>query len=101
MTVICIQGEFILTLLNEVGRHRALLSHETDILQDLVRNPADEFQWTEELCRDLLVASQRGDGVRRFARRVGITEGAAYQKLHRMRRQARKSRKGAKRGVGR
>lgn len=93
MSIICVRAEFLLGLLNEVSRQRALADHETDILQDLVRNPDEPFHWTEKLCTDLLAASACGDGVRRFARRNGITDGMAYQKLHRMRRQMRKSRK--------
>lgn len=90
---ICVRSELLLGLLEEVSRTRALASHETDMLQDLIAAPEACFEWTEQHCADLLEAAARGDGVARFARRNGISPRAAYQKLFRMRRQQRKGRK--------
>ena len=90
MSMITVQRDFLLGLLEEVGRSRALASHETDVLQDLVTAEPVNFEWTEAMCEQLLEAAARGDGVRRFARRNGITDSAAYQKLFRLRRKTRK-----------
>lgn len=92
--MISVRREFLLGLLNEVNRTRALTDGETDILVDLVKSPARDFRWTIHHDVALKTASHSKGGIRRFARRYGMSENAAYQRLYRLRQ--RKERKAAR-----
>ncbi len=83
---ICVRAEFLLDLLNEVGGHRALADHETDLLEDIVGMEITAFAWNQRLEAALMVAASSPGGIRRFAHRHGMTDNAAYQKLSRLRR---------------
>lgn len=97
--IISVRSEFLLSLLNEVGSKRALADHETDIIQEIVCANQHTFRWNPRLRRQLETASHSKGGIRRFARRVGITEGAAYQEWDRIKkRKARKADRAARVG---
>ena len=85
--IVPVEGEFLLNLLNEVGRHRALTDTETDVIEEIVRAESGEqdFRWTARHDRMLIDASQRR-GIHRLARDLGVSDGAAYQRLARVRR---------------
>lgn len=86
MSVIPVKTDFLLGLLNEVGRTRSLADHETDLIEEIVTGEcADrEFEWTEEYDRMLIAASKR-KGIHRLALDLGVSPGAAYMRLHRIR----------------
>jgi len=79
----------LMRLLDDVGRTRALLDDETDLVERLVnrghRGAGVRLKWTADLERELKRVSHRPHGVRTFAQRHGITEQAAYDKLSRLR----------------
>jgi len=85
--IIPVKSEFLLELLTEVGRGRALTSQETDLVEEIVRgeNEPCDFQWTKEHDAMLVQAAKRR-GIHRLARALGVSDGAAYQRLHRVRR---------------
>lgn len=91
--VICVRPDFLLALLEEIGRNRALADHETDLIEDIVNMGLPAFRWNPRTDRALLTASNCPGGIARFARRYGITGQAAYDRLYRLRR--RKRREGA------
>lgn len=93
--IISVRSEFLLGLLDEVGSKRALADHETDIIQEIVTANQQPFRWNPRLNNQLEVAASSPGGIRRFARRLGITEGAAYQQHDRIKK--RKARKAARR----
>ena len=86
MSVIPVKSEFLLNLLTEVGKRRALSDPETDLIEEIVRSESDEceFQWTEEHDRMLAEASKRKT-IHRLARDLGVSDGAAYARLARYR----------------
>lgn len=94
--VICVRPEFLLSLLEEIGRNRALADHETDLIEDIVNMGMPCFRWNPRTDRALLLAANTAGGIARFARRYGISGGAAYQRLTRLRR-----RHGRQMGAGR
>jgi hypothetical protein len=86
MSEFCVRPEFMLGLLTEVSRHRALADHETDILEDIIAMQTEPFRWNSRLEVQLLTASKSPGGIARFARRHGIiNHDAVYQKLARLR----------------
>ncbi|SCY69392.1 hypothetical protein SAMN05660666_02510 [Novosphingobium aromaticivorans] len=96
MSEICIQTDFMLGILTEIGRHRALSNRETDIIEDCIAFETAPFRWNARLDNALLVASHSPGGIARFARRHEITGGMAYARLHRLRK--RQKRKDARNG---
>ena len=100
MSVIPVKSEFLLDLLTEVGKRRALSDPETDLIEEIVRSESDEceFQWTEEHDRMLEQAAKRR-GIHRLALDLGVSPGAAYLRHHRAKkRKAVKSRDGRRKG---
>ncbi len=94
MTEFCVRPEFMLGLLTEISRTRALADHETDMIEDIIALQIEPFRWNPHLEVQLLTASHSPGGIARFARRHGIANHKiAYQKLYRLRK--RESRKGA------
>jgi hypothetical protein len=91
-----IDSSRVLSLLDEVGRSRALSSDESDLVEDIVTAEREDFRWSERLDQGLLRAALTSGGIARFARRHSITPSAAYNRLLRLRRQ-REGRKGARR----
>ena len=86
MSEFCVLPEFLLGLLTEVSRTRALADHETDMLEDIIAMQTEPFRWNPRLEVQLLVASHSPGGIARFARRHEIANvRIAYQKLHRLR----------------
>lgn len=85
--IIPVKASFLLDLLNEVGRTRALSDTETDLIEEIVRGEQQpcEFQWRQEHDAMLIQAARR-KGIHRLARDLGVSEGAAYQRLARVRR---------------
>lgn len=94
MSEFCVLPEFLLGLLTEVSRTRALADHETDMLEDIIAMQIEPFRWNPRLEVQLLTASASPGGIARFARRHGIVNHSiVYQKLYRLKR--RSSRSGA------
>ena len=75
----------LMRLLDDVGRTRALLDEETDLVEIIVtrghQSSGLNFRWTPNLERELMRASHRASGVRAFASQHGITENAAYKRI--------------------
>lgn len=95
----CMKPELALALLDEIGRHRALEPHETDLLEEILALEATPFRWNPRLENQLVVASASPGGITRFAKRLGIDKWTAYAKLHRIRaRQIRKADKAKVKG---
>lgn len=86
MSIIPVRCDFLLSLLEEVGSKRVLTDLETDLIEEIVcgENPDREFQWTEDHDRMLIAASKR-KGIHRLALDLGVSTGAAYARLHRVR----------------
>jgi len=86
MTEICVNSEFLLGLLTEVSRSRALAHHETDVLEAIVcrghKSAGIRIRWTTTLDRKLMQASNSKGGIKRFALANGISEMAAYRRVH-------------------
>lgn len=91
--VICVRPDFLLRLLIELGGHRALADHETDLVEDIVNMGQVAFRWNPRTDRALLTAAHYPGGIARFARRYGITGQSAYDRLYRIRK--RETRPGA------
>jgi len=89
MTQICVHTDFLLTLLTEVGKHRALADHETDVIEAIVcrghKSAGIRIRWTATLDRKLLQASYSKGGITRFAETNNIPRQAAYDRLHKLR----------------
>jgi hypothetical protein len=87
--MIPVAPETLMRLLDDVGRTRALLDDETDLVELIVtrghRGQGVKLKWTADIERELRRVSARPSGVRSFAARYGITEQAAYDKLSRLR----------------
>ncbi len=83
--VICVRPDFLLQLLTELGRHRALADHETDLVEDIVNMGQVAFRWDPRADRALLTASHSPGGIARFARRYGVTLDTAHSRLYRLR----------------
>lgn len=86
MGEICVRSDFMLSLLGEVGKTRALAPHETDVIEDCIAQELMPFRWNPRLDNALLVASHSPGGIARFCRRIGITRGMADARLLRIRR---------------
>lgn len=84
-----VSATILMRLLDDVGRTRALLDEETDLVELIVtrghRCTGVKLKWTPNIERELLRASHRKSGIRAFATQHGITEQAAYDKLSRLR----------------
>ncbi|MDT0507523.1 hypothetical protein [Novosphingobium sp. MMS21-SN21R] len=89
MTQICVQSDFLLTLLTEVGKHRALADHETDIIEAIVcrghKSTGLRIRWTATLDRKLWQASHSKGGISRFADANKIPRQGAYDRLLKLR----------------
>lgn len=81
-----VRHDVLLALLDEVGKHRALADHETDLIEDIISAGHVPFRWSPAIDAELLEASRHDGGIGRFARRCGITGGMAYARLYRIRR---------------
>lgn len=82
---ITVSPDLLLALLEEIGKARALADHETDIIEEIVRMGLMPFRWNPRLDGALVRAATSPGAIARFARRHGITGGAAYQRLSRLR----------------
>ena len=92
MSEITLPSHFVLSMLTEISRTRALLSLETDVIEDCINTELLPFRWNIRLDNALKTAAHSPGGIARFARRHGISAGMAYARLHRIRkRQGRKA----------
>jgi hypothetical protein len=96
MGEICVRSDFMLSLLSEVGKARALAPHETDVIEDCIAQELIPFRWNPRLDNALLIASHSPGGIARFARRHQITRQMADSRLYRLRQQ--QKRKAARKG---
>lgn len=89
MQQICIQPDFLMSLLDEVSRHRALSESESMMLEATLqqghRSQSIRFRWTATLDRQLLQASTSRGGIKRFAIVHNITLQAASNRVLRLR----------------
>lgn len=85
MSEICVMPNILLDLLTELGRHRVLTDRETDLIEDIVNMELIAFRWNPRLDGQLKVASHSNGGIARFARRQGISDQAAYDRIYRIR----------------
>lgn len=98
MSEICLHPDRLLSLLDEIGRHRALSDEETDLIEAIVcrghRTAGLRTRWTPKLDRALLrAASQRG-GIRAFADKNQMSPMAAHRRLTKLRDGKRTDRQG-------
>lgn len=88
MTDICLRPERMEALLTEINRHRALTDDEADILEAIINRGHQSRnvrrRWTASMDRKLKQASHSKGGIRRFADRQGISDRAAYSRLHKI-----------------
>ena len=84
--IIPVKSSFLLDILTEIGRARALSDTETDLVEEIIRGETgtDEFHWTKEHDA-MLVQAARRRSIHRLARDLGVSDGAAYARLHRVR----------------
>lgn len=84
-----VSATILMRLLDDVGRTRALLDEETDLVELIVtrghRCTGVKFRWTPNIERELMRASHRPSGIRAFATQHGITENAAYKQISKIR----------------
>ncbi len=80
-----INPTLVLAMLDEIGRNRALVDHETDLIEDIVTMGVIPFRWNPRLDRALLLAATSHGGIARFARRHLITRASADCRLTRLR----------------
>ena len=96
---ICVHPDVLLALLTELGKHRALADHETDIIEAIVcrghRSTGLRIRWAGAMDRRLVAAAKSRGGVRQFAERNGIPPKAAYDRLSKLRK-AKATKKGRK-----
>ncbi len=89
MNQICIHADFMLAVLTEIGKHRALKDSETDIIEAIVcrghKSKGIRVRWTATLDRKLMQASHSKGGITRFADTNEIPRQAAYDRLHKLR----------------
>lgn len=89
MNQICVTPDFLLGLLNEIGRSRALADHETDVVEAIVmcghRSTGMRVKWTAQLDRRLLKAAATRGGIKAFAQSQGMAQWAAYKRLQKLR----------------
>lgn len=99
MSIIELRTDLLERMLEELGSHRALEDHETDLLEDICDMRTRGFRWTKRADLALARSAHSKGGIRRFAARYGITEGAAYMRWSRLKQREkreamRKARKG-------
>ena len=99
MSEICIMPNILLDLLTELGRHRVLTDRETDLIEDIVGMELTTFRWNPRLDNQLKTAACSIGGIRRFARRQGISDQSAYDRIYRIRKRE-KGKLAAKAGKG-
>jgi len=84
-SAIPVPPSILMRLLDEVGRTRALLDEETDLVELIVtrghQSGGHNVRWTPNLERELIRASHRPSGIRAFAELHGISENAAYKRI--------------------
>lgn len=85
MTEFCVRPEFMLGLLTEISRTRALADHETDMLEDIIAMQTEPFRWNPRMEVQLLAASASPGGIARFCRRHALDRGLVDVKLYRLR----------------
>lgn len=89
MSQINVNSEFVLGLLDEIGRTRALADHETDVIEAIVmcghRSTGLRMKWTAVLDRRLLKAASTRGGIKAFATSQGLAQWAAYKRLQKLR----------------
>ena len=86
MAEICLQRDFVLSILDEISRTRALNNAESEVIEDCLSDEINAFQWSRPLEDALVTASFTTGGIARFARHHGINIHTAHQKLFRLRR---------------
>lgn len=83
----------LMVLLEEVGRARALSEAESRLLESVIRKEAkparQTHKWTKANDRTLLRVQHRPRGVADYAKRVGVSEHAAWMRLDRLRKRLR------------
>lgn len=89
MGMICLEPEKMLSLLNEIGSHRALTDDETDILEAIVcrghRSTGVRQRWTSDMDQALLTAAQVDGGIARHAKAIGVKPMSCYMRLNKLR----------------
>lgn len=102
MSQICLQSDLLLNLLTEIGKHRALADHETDLIEAIVcrghRSSGNYHRWTPDMDRKLLKAANQRGGIKAFSERHGLAMWSAYSRLRKLREA--KLRKKAQSGKG-
>lgn len=90
-----IDTNFVLGTLEDLSRFRPLTEPEVDILEKCVHttmNKTKRHYWTPEEDRKLLaVAAKEANGISALARDMGLTPEQAWERLRRIRNQARKT----------
>jgi len=86
---ICLQPEKMLSLLNEIGRHRALTDDETDIVEAIVcrghRSTGVRQRWTPAKDAALLEAAKVDGGIKRYAEQIGVRPMSCHMRLNKIR----------------
>lgn len=79
-----IEPAFLMGLLDEVGRLRALTDRESSALEDAIKaeaKPRRLHKWTREENRELLRLQHRRRGVADYAKKIGVSESAAWSQI--------------------
>lgn len=86
---ICVTPDFLMRLLDDLSRYRALADDETDLLEALVdrghQTRGIRIQWTATMDLELLKAASMKGGVTEFARLHEISRQAAYDRCAKLR----------------
>ncbi|MEW9855918.1 hypothetical protein [Novosphingobium sp. M1R2S20] len=86
---ICLPPEKMLSLLDEIGRHRALTDDETDIVEAIVcrghRSTGIRTRWTPEMDEALLEAAKVDGGIARHAQKIGVRPMSCHMRLNKLR----------------
>lgn len=89
MTEICLHPDFVLGLLNEIGRNRALSDSETDVVEAIVcrghKSTQRNFRWTATADIELIQAAHTPGGIKGFADANGVSRKGAYDRLSKLR----------------
>ena len=89
-----VRKSWLLEVLNELGCSRALTDYESEVLEDIISNETEQFRWTADLDRALLMATEINGGIARLSRRIKVTPGMAYSRIHRLRAARKRNRQG-------
>lgn len=89
MAAICLQPDKMLSLLNEIGRHRALTDDETDIVEAIVcrghKSTGVKQRWTPDMDEALLEAAKVDGGIARHAQSIGVRPMSCHMRLNKIR----------------